>query len=119
MVSWRIEKVEPNIQTPALVQLMQLSQPQDPRLSPKWVQRLPELFAAAGLSVVDSDKREAAPAMALSMHQCALQIHQLLAQTTKNTEVTQALEQLLPQVHEETRQGACWAFTRWTVVGKK
>lgn len=119
MVSWRIEKVEPTIQTSALAQLMQISQPQDPRLSPKWVQQLPEFFVAAGLSVVESDKREAPPAMALSMHQCALQIHHLLAQTTKNTEVAQALEQLLPRVHEETRQGACWAFTRWTVVGKK
>lgn len=87
MVSWRIEKVKPTIQTSALAQLMQISQPQDPRLNPKWVQQLPEFFVAAGLSVVESDKREAPPAMALSMHQCALQIHHLLAQPTKNTEV--------------------------------
>ncbi|KAL1847862.1 hypothetical protein Daus18300_013776, partial [Diaporthe australafricana] len=119
MLSWRIETARPGVETPALAQLMNLSQPQDPRLSPKWVPRLPDLFAAAGLSIVDSDIREAPPAMALSMHECALQIHDLLAKTTKNEEVAQGLQQLLPRVQEETRQGACWAFTRWTVVGKK
>lgn len=67
------------METTALAQLMELSQPQDPRLSPKWVPQLPKLFSAAGLSVVDNDIREAPPAMALSMHECALGIHELLA----------------------------------------
>lgn len=119
MVSWRIETTRPDLETSALSQLMKLSQPQDPRLSPKWVQRLPEMFSAAGLAVMERDIREAPPAVALAMHECALQIHELLARTTKDEEVALGLQQLMPQVYKETRQGACWAFTRWTVVGKK
>lgn len=105
--------------TPALSELMTISQPQDQRLSPTWVSRLPELFAAAGLSVVESDVREAPQALAHAMHECALQIHDLLARATKNESVRRNLAEIMPKVLEETRQGAFWAFTRWTVVGKK
>ena len=98
---------------------MELSQPQDDRLSPTWVPRLRELFEATGFSIVDTEVREAPPALALHMHECALMIHELLARTTQNVAVAQGLKELMPGVLEETRQGACWTFKRWSVIGRK
>lgn len=119
MLSWRIETPGPGMETPALAQLMELSQPQDPRLSPTWVPRLHDTFAQVGLAVVETDVRDASPALALAYHDCALQIHGMLAQTTQNNEVATRLKELMPRVLDETRRGAHFAFTRWTVVGQK
>ncbi|KAI2628869.1 S-adenosyl-L-methionine-dependent methyltransferase [Hypoxylon sp. NC1633] len=119
MLSWQIKTMREGLETSALMQLMKLSQPQDPRLSPTWVPKLPEQFKEAGLLVVECDVRDAPPALAMAMHECALQIHEQVARMTKNEEVAQGLKDLMPQVLDETRQGACWTFTRWTVVGKK
>jgi hypothetical protein len=47
-------------------------------------------------------------------------LHEMLVRTTnKDATFAADLERLLPRVAEETRQGAVWAFTRWTVVGRK
>ncbi|CAH0026872.1 unnamed protein product [Clonostachys rhizophaga] len=119
MLSWRIDTTQAGNSISALKQLMQLSQPQDQRLSPTWVPQLPKLFGEAGLVVVETDVKEAAPAMALQMHECALMIHELVARKSDNARVAQQLQELMPKVAEETRAGACWAFTRWTVVGRK
>ncbi len=65
------------------------------------------------------DVRDAPGHLAMAMHECNMTIHQLLCRTTRNKEVSEQLDSLLSQVAQETRKGACWAFTRWTVVGKK
>ncbi len=81
---------------------------------------LPALYSAAGLEAVEADMRNAPPHLALAMHECNLTIHeQLVARQSRNQAVLQAVRDLMPQVVAETRQGACWAFTRWTVVGQK
>lgn len=57
--------------------------------------------------------------MALATHECNLLIHEQLVRTTRNEAVAEGLKKLMPEVLKETRDGACWAFTRWTVVGRK
>jgi hypothetical protein len=57
--------------------------------------------------------------MALAIHECNLLIHELLVHTTQNKVVAEDLKQLMPEVLKETRDGACWTFTRWTVIGRK
>lgn len=107
------------MQTTALRQLLQISQPRDARLSPKWVSRLPDHFTDAGLVECDRDVREMTPAMAYLMHECGLVIHELLARQSGNGELTRAVGEVLPKAVEETKAGAWWAFTRWTIVGRK
>ncbi|KAK4233004.1 hypothetical protein C8A03DRAFT_48307 [Achaetomium macrosporum] len=108
------------IQTDALARLFRLSQSQDPRLSPTWVPRLPGLFLAAGLENVQADVRDAPPHLAFSMHEGNLSVHEMIARQTKKKEaVLEELSELMPLVASETHQGACWAFTRRTVVGRK
>ncbi len=68
---------------------------------------------------VESDAREAPPYLALAMHECNLPIHDLVARQANNQELLTHLGELMPQVVQETREGVCWAFTRWTVVGRK
>lgn len=63
--------------------------------------------------------RNAPPHLALAVHECDLTIHELVARQSRNQAVLQAVRDLMPQVVAETRQCACWAFTRWTVVGRK
>jgi hypothetical protein len=98
---------------------MQISQPQDSRLSPTWVPKLPGLFSSAGLEEVESDVRDAAPHLAIAMHECNLVIHELIARKSQNEQVAQGIKELLPEVASETRDGSCWALTRWTVTGRK
>ena len=122
--SFRIETIrrpeaEEPVKTEALARLLALSQPQDPRLRPTWVPQLAYLCRTAGLEAVQADVREAPPHLALAMHECNLPIHELVARKSGNAAVLQAVQDLMPQVVAETRQGACWAFTRWTVVGRK
>lgn len=117
--SFRIETVNAGVPTTALRSLLTLSQPQDDRLHPTWVPQLPKLYRAAGLAVVQEDVRDAPSHLALAMHECNLPIHELVARKSKNKAVIEAVQDLMPQVEAETRQGATWAFTRWTVVGWK
>jgi hypothetical protein len=124
VASFRIETITPTageekVKTNALARLLVLSQPQDPHLHPKWVPQLPALYSAAGLEAVEADMRNAPPHLALAMHECNLTIHELVARQSRNQAVLQAVRDLMPQVVAETRQGACWTFTRWTVVGRK
>jgi hypothetical protein len=98
---------------------MKLSQPQEQRLSPAWVPRLPNNFTETGLTVSDSDVREAYPALALAYYECALQIHVMMAEMTKNNEVARRLKEIILQVQEDTRKVAHFSFTWWTVVGQE
>ena len=103
----------------ALQQLLKLSQGQDARLSPAWVPKLAALFVDSGLGDVESDVRDAPPHLALAMHECNLLIHELIARKTQNEDMTRVLTGLMPEIAAETREGSCWAFTRWTIVGRK
>ncbi|KAI0016502.1 S-adenosyl-L-methionine-dependent methyltransferase [Xylariomycetidae sp. FL0641] len=119
MASFRIERLDASRKIEALSQLLQVTQSQDARLTPTWVPGLPGAFRAAGLRGVVEDVRDPAPDLALAMHECNLVIHELLARQIRNQEVAGRVQQLIPQVAEETREGAYWIFTRWTVVGRK
>ncbi|CAF9926351.1 hypothetical protein IMSHALPRED_006938 [Imshaugia aleurites] len=119
VASFRIEKTKPENNVDALRQLLHLSQGQDARLSPTWVPNLTTLFTNSGLGDVQSDARDAPPHLALAMHECSLPIHELIARKTQNEGVTHALTDLMPEIAKETREGSCWAFTRWIVIGRK
>lgn len=80
---------------------------------------LVDSFKEGGLQDVRSDVRDAPMHLALAMHECSLLIHELVVRKTQNPEVAEGLQTLLPQAAKETREGSCWAFTRWTVIGKK
>ncbi|KAH9893813.1 S-adenosyl-L-methionine-dependent methyltransferase [Xylariomycetidae sp. FL2044] len=117
--SFRIEKTHPENKQECLTQLLKVSQPRDARLSPTWVAQLSGLFSASGLSVMQVDKRDASGYLALAMHECNLMLHELLARSLANQTMGDQLRELLPKVAEETRNGACWAFTRVTILGQK
>lgn len=119
VASFRIEKTEVSNKVEALTGLLASSQGQDARLRPTWVPGLAGLFELAGLEQVHSDLRDAPPHLALAMHECNLTIHELIARQTGKPETAQALAKMMPEVGLETRNGACWAFTRWTVIGRK
>ena len=76
------------------------------------------MFSDVGLENVQSDVKEAPPHLALAMHECNLTIHELVARKANNKAFIDRLESLMPQVAKETRDGCCWAFSRWTVVGQ-
>ncbi|KAE8143894.1 S-adenosyl-L-methionine-dependent methyltransferase [Aspergillus pseudotamarii] len=119
MSSFRILKTNPNNQSEALETLFKLSQGQDKRLSPTYVPSLSSRFEAAGFENIKSESRDAPPHLALAMHECNLLISEILARKSKNEKVMELVKGLLPRVESETRNGACWAFTRWSVVGRK
>lgn len=54
-----------------------------------------------------------------AMHECNLTIHNLVARQTQNTDAAKSIANLMPEVERETRDGSCWTFTRWTVIGQK
>ncbi|KAI0547127.1 S-adenosyl-L-methionine-dependent methyltransferase [Xylaria curta] len=118
--SFRIEKTKPDIDAAALANLYDLEQSQDRRLNPTWVSRLPGLFQNEGkLCDVLTDIRDPPGYMAWAMHETMLLFHGLVAQSTGNATIAKGVEELLPLVVKQGKQGACWAFTRWIVVGRK
>ncbi|PWY90621.1 hypothetical protein BO94DRAFT_623364 [Aspergillus sclerotioniger CBS 115572] len=117
--SFRIEKTHPECKVTALTELIKVSQGQDARFHSTWVPRLPMIFEQLGLEEVQSDVKEAPPYMGVAKHECNLLIHELVARKSHNAVVAQELKRIMPEVTEETQQGAYWAFTRWTIVGRK
>ncbi|KAI1122476.1 S-adenosyl-L-methionine-dependent methyltransferase [Nemania abortiva] len=117
--SFRIGKARPDNKIEALTRLFHLSRVQDPRLAPTWVPKLAALAGGAGLCDIQEDKRDAQGHLAFAMHECNLMLHELLARTTRNAAYAEQLSQIMPEVAEETRKGATWDFTRWTVVARK
>ncbi|OTA91940.1 hypothetical protein M434DRAFT_32210 [Hypoxylon sp. CO27-5] len=117
--SLRIEKTQPNNKIDALTRLAKISQSQDTRLAPTWVPKLPSLMESAGLSDIQVDTRDGPEYLRFAMHECNLGLHELIARTTRSEVFAKELEQIMPEVAEETRKGAMWVFPRWTVVGKK
>lgn len=119
MNSWHILKTKPENQSDALETLFKLNQGQDKRLSPTYVPSLASRFEAAGFENVKSEARDAPPHLALAMHECNMLISEILARKAKNEKVMEMVKELLPRIETETREGSCWAFTRWSVVGRK
>ncbi|PYH86329.1 S-adenosyl-L-methionine-dependent methyltransferase [Aspergillus uvarum CBS 121591] len=120
MGSFRIETTTSPATTTALERLFRLSEGHDPRLRPRWVPHLGSKLAAAGYQAITSDVRDAPGDLALALHDCNLMINASFARRFAVTEpVAQTLAQLMLEVERETREGACWAFTRYTVVGRK
>lgn len=117
--SFRVEKTSPENSGEALTYLFNLSQSRDPRLKPNWVASLPRMLLESGLEDVESDIKDAPPHLALASHECNLLIHNIFMKKAQDQELVSELEELLDKVARETRQGACWAFTRWTVIGRK
>ncbi|KAL6231681.1 hypothetical protein BDW75DRAFT_233397 [Aspergillus navahoensis] len=116
--SLRIEQTAPDADASALNKLTTLTLGMDARLWPTWVPSLPELFERCGLSDVQADIKDAPPYLALANQECNLVMHELIARKTRSPAVGERLAELMPQAVRETRAGAFWAFTRWTVVGR-
>ena len=68
---------------------------------------------------VKSDVRDVEPHLALAMHECSLLIHESIARKSQNEGLTRELASLMPEVASETREGSCWTFTRWVIIGRK
>jgi hypothetical protein len=116
---FRIEKLHPEKETPALSQLLKLSQGQDKRLSPTWVLNLPDFFHKDELQNVQFVVRDAPMHLALASHECNLTIQEIIAHKTQIEDVAKRLATLKPEAARETREGSMWAFKRWNVIGRK
>lgn len=53
------------------------------------------------------------------MYESNLAFLDLLVRTTQNAAFLKELDELMPKVCEESKNGACWDFDRWTVVAQK
>ncbi|KAI9039286.1 S-adenosyl-L-methionine-dependent methyltransferase [Aspergillus affinis] len=103
----------------ALERLFRLSEGHDPRLQPRWVPQLSSKLSAAGYLAIRSDIRDAPGDLALALHDCNLIINASFARRFAVTEpLAQPLAQLMLEAERETLDGACWAFTRYTIVGR-
>lgn len=119
-LSWRIAKTHPDNDVSALDRLYKIETGSDKRFGYTWVPQLPSLFKeVAGLENVVSESREPSKHTAFAIHETMLLLHDLVVKTTKSQELANGLKELLPQVRKEDKQGACWVFTRWMVVGRK
>ncbi|KAI1262493.1 S-adenosyl-L-methionine-dependent methyltransferase [Xylariaceae sp. FL1019] len=119
VTSWRIETTNPNGKTEALSRLNDLLRKHDTRLVPTWIPQLEKLLKDAGLHNVQVDKRNATGSLAFSMHECTMMIGEDLSRANSSTALSRELQQVMSDVASETRDGAWWAMTRWTVVANK
>ncbi|GKZ45825.1 hypothetical protein AbraIFM66951_008519 [Aspergillus brasiliensis] len=119
MGSTRTESTHPANSTEALTKMIRLSEGQDERLRPRWVPSLASKMTTAGYENVKEDARDAPPHLALALHDCNIMIHETFARKFKNPQTAQVLNELIPEVEKETKEGSCLAHTRYTVVGRK
>lgn len=121
MTSWRVEKTKSDCKTAALEELFKTFQAQDTRSNPTWSPKLADQLRAAGLEVVESDIRDMAPHLELATQECNLLLPDQVMRKAKREKSSEAalLEELLPEVAAEVREGAFWAFTRHTIIGRK
>ncbi|KAI1496242.1 S-adenosyl-L-methionine-dependent methyltransferase [Biscogniauxia marginata] len=117
--SFRIEKTDPKNKDDALTKLVNMFQGHDARLRPTWVSDLPRHFSEAGLEDVESDVKDAPPHLAIALHDCSIMMNELVMRKIQNEDALQRLKNLMLEVGKETREGSCWAATRWTVIGRK
>ena len=98
---------------------MRLGRGADDRTTPHWVPEIPYFFQQAKLEEVESDLKDAPPYMAVAKHECNLIVPEMLSRTTQNSVLSEKFSRLIPEAVKETQEGAYWAFTRLTVVGRK
>ncbi|KAI1075742.1 S-adenosyl-L-methionine-dependent methyltransferase [Whalleya microplaca] len=113
VASFRVGKRSPDTNADYLRKLYDLTQSLEGLANPTWVPRLPGVFEEHGLQAIESDVREAPHDLALAMHECNLPIHELIAQQTRNKELAQRLEQLMPEVCRQTREGSLLSPAGW------
>ncbi|KAL4942728.1 hypothetical protein BDV06DRAFT_235246 [Aspergillus oleicola] len=119
MTSWRVETVHPDAKTAASAALWDIAVAQrGSQITPTWTKRLELICAQSGLCDVRCDVRDAPGYMAVAMHEGNLAISEMIAQKAGSKEWAKGIEELLPEVEREIKDGAFWAWTRWTVVGK-
>lgn len=121
MNSWRVHKTKSDSKTTALEKLFATLQSQDTRLKPTWASSLAGGLSAAGLEAVESDVQDMPPHLELATAECNMLLPDLIMRKAKRENSAQAtlLGELLQEVAAETREGAFWAFTRCTVIGRK
>ncbi|RYP44614.1 hypothetical protein DL768_008935 [Monosporascus sp. mg162] len=57
-ITFRVERVPPDIKTEALTRFMNIYRPSDARLNAAWIFDLSGLFAEAGMEDAESDNRD-------------------------------------------------------------
>ncbi|KAG8159750.1 hypothetical protein KVR01_010387 [Diaporthe batatas] len=123
MASWRIAKTKPDCKTAALEKLFRQTQAQDKRLESPWVSHLAGHLGEAGFDAIESDVRDIPLHLELATQECNLllpeQVMRKSGKAQEGSEKMALLRELLQEVAAETREGAFWAFTRHTVIGRK
>lgn len=119
VASWQIIKSKPENKINALALLKESTQIQDPRLRPTWIPKLGQHLAEAGFVDVEADVRDAKSNSAFAMHECNLIMHELIPQKTGDEKAAQKIKNIMPEICKETKDGACYVFSRWIVVGRK
>lgn len=119
MGSTRTESTNPANSTEALTKMIRLSEGRDERLRPRWVPSLASKMAAAGYENVKEDARDAPSLLALALHDCNIMIHETFARKFKTPQAAQVLNELIPEVEKETKDGSYLSHRRHTVVGRK
>ncbi|GAW19723.1 hypothetical protein ANO14919_092120 [Xylariales sp. No.14919] len=119
MASFRVEKGVSGEESEGLVELMKLRDISDARLVPTWIPKLPEWFKAGGLCEVEYDVPKERPDLEFAMHECNLGLSGMITHNIGNKEAEHRVSGLMPKICRATRDGAYFAFTRWTVVGRK
>ncbi|KAE8154228.1 hypothetical protein BDV25DRAFT_126700 [Aspergillus avenaceus] len=115
--SVRLEKTHPDTPADNQMKLLNLFKGSDTRLQPSWVPRLPGLFATCGLAEIVTDRRDAAPYLALPMHECGLLATEVMTRSREGGD--EAFRRTLGAAAKETRDGSWLAMTRYTVVGRR
>ncbi|RWA03371.1 hypothetical protein EKO27_g11734 [Xylaria grammica] len=119
MASFRVEKGVSGDESERLVELMKLRDISDARLVPTWVPKLPEQLRAGGFCEVEYDVPEERPDLEFVMHECNLGLSGMITHNTQNKEAEQRVSGLMPKICRAARDGAYFALTRWSVVGRK
>lgn len=123
MASWHIEKTNRDCKTVALEKLFKQTQSHDTRLESTWTSRLASQLGAAGFEAIESDVRDMPPHLELATQENNLLLPELImrksGQALEGSAKMAVLRELLRECAAETRDGAFWAFTRHTVIGRK
>ena len=92
----------------------------DERIRPKWAPTIPALLRDQGLENIKADVRDTPPHLLGPVQDCILlSAETIIRSGLFDDSVANKLKHLLAEAVKEARQGTCWEFTRWTVVGQK
>ncbi|PYH92140.1 S-adenosyl-L-methionine-dependent methyltransferase [Aspergillus ellipticus CBS 707.79] len=117
--SFRINKGEPDSKIDALRNLAAACQDRDSLFRGTWVAKLSTVLEDIGLEEVQADVKDGAFHTNVAIHECNLVIPLLIARKMKDKTVEERVKQLMPEAEKETGDGSHFAFTRYTVIGRK